>query len=157
MKKCCPGFPIAFFIVFIVAVFIYYKYSFVAISKIDFSNSSFYQTKDEGIAIFQPENEQYTLCFFSSRQKDWQSFFKNKEKKIEILAIDLYQDVFLSGEDLTFLRIGSETMLKLINEFTLQKIPSCFLIKRNENNIMIYEKPKENGIYKLLNWKNNKE
>ena len=129
----------------------------MAISKIDFSKSSFYLTKNEEIAVFQPENERYSLCFFSSRQKDWKDFFEKQNSESQILAIDLYQETFLSEKDLVFLRIGSETLLKLINEFTIKNIPMCFEILKNKENAMLYERPKQNGIYKLLNWKNNKE
>ena len=159
MKKCCPAFPIAFVIIFAVGAFIYYQYSFSAISKIDFSQFPFYYAKEKEVVLFEPKKKQYQLCFFSSNQERGMDFLKEqqiKNPKEEILAVDLYQKDEKQTEGIVFLRIGSKTLLGLIHQFELRDVPQCFFIRQSEESPMLYQRPKEIGIYKLLNFKQQK-
>ncbi|WP_104722260.1 hypothetical protein [Helicobacter mesocricetorum] len=154
MKKCCPGFPIAFIIVFAVGTFLYYQYSFNSISKIYFNQDSFYQEKNGEISLFEPMSEKYQLCFYSSYMPKWKEFLEGKiEQNESILALDMYQLGQNDFKEIIDLKVSSGLMLKLIHEFDIRTFPQCFLIKQNQENLMLYERVKNNGIYKLLNFK----
>lgn len=47
-------------------------------------------------------------------------------------------------------------MLKLIHEFDVRALPQCFLLKQESKDSKLYTHLKENGIYKLVNFKENK-
>lgn len=154
MKKCCPGFPIAFIIVFAVGAFLYYQYSFTSISKIHFDQDSFYEEKDGAINLFEPMSKKYQLCFYSSYTPKWKEFLEGKiEQNESILAIDMYQLGHNDFKEIIDLKVSSGVMLKLIHEFDIRAFPQCFLIKQNQENLMLYERVKDKGIYKLLNFK----
>ena len=155
MKKCCPGFPIAFIIVFAIMIFIYYRYSFLSVSKIDFSVDSFYVSDNKKIDLFIPKDKNYNICFFSSHMESYKEFLsKNLESnKANILAIDFYQLANNQNDRIIDLKIGTNLMLKLIFEFDIRDMPKCFTIETNAKNKMIYERYKDNGFYKLINFR----
>ncbi|AWI34048.1 hypothetical protein LS72_004325 [Helicobacter apodemus] len=154
MKKCCPGFSIAFIIVFAVGAFLYYQYSFTSVSKIYFNQDSFYEEEDGEVNLFEPMSEKYQLCFYSSYMPKWEEFLKSKIKQNEsILAIDMYQLGQNNSKEIIDLKVSSGVMLKLIHEFDIRMLPQCFLIKQNQENLMLYQRVKNKGIYKLLNFK----
>lgn len=155
MKKCCPSFPIAFIIVFALGAFLYYQYSFRAVSKINFKENGFFiQKDDKGIEYFEPKDLEYQLCFYSSHQENWKDFLNQQSKDYQnkILAVDLYQSGIIQDNKIVNLKVGSHGLLELINRFEIKKVPICFKIKQNKEKKELYEKPKENGVYKLFNF-----
>lgn len=162
MKKCCLGLPIAFVVIFVIGAFLYYQYSFTSVSKINFNEDSFYQQESGAMNLFVPQTSQYKLCFYSSfATKSEEFLFQNMQQNLTLLAIDLYQQGQNSknGENLVELKISSALMLKLIHEFDVRALPQCFVLKQDSKDSKIYTHLKENGIYKLLNFKekNHKE
>lgn len=86
-------------------------------------------------------------------------FKKNTQENIILLALDLYQQGRNAKKDvynLVELRISSVLMLKLIHEFDVRRLPQCFLLNQESKNSKLYISLKENGIYKLVNFKENK-
>lgn len=157
MKKCCPGLPLAFVVIFVVGAFLYYQYSFTSVSKINFSEDSFYQKQEDSINSFEPQDSQYKLCFYSSFSPNSTDFLtKNIQETPILLAIDFYQQNQETQKyipNLVELKISSNLMLKLIHEFDLRVLPQCFLLKRESKDSKLYIHLKENGIYKLMNFK----
>lgn len=157
MKKCCPGLPLAFVVIFVIGAFLYYQYSFTSVSKINFSEDSFYQKQEDSISLFEPQDSQYKLCFYSSFSQNSADFLtKNIQETPILLAIDFYQQNQETQKhipNLVELKISSNLMLKLIHEFDLRVLPQCFLLKRESKDSKLYIHLKENGIYKLMNFK----
>ena len=72
------------------------------------------------------------------------------------MAIDFYQQNQETQKhipNLVELKISSNLMLKLIHEFDLKVLPQCFLLKQESKDSKLYIHLKENGIYKLVNFK----
>ena len=155
MKKCCPGFPIAFIVVFVVGAFLYYYYSFSAVAEVDFKNNSFYATNNQKMFLFEPKDKEYKMCFFSSYVPKWQEALelKSKKTKLTVLAVDLYQQGESYASNVINLKVSSEVMLSLVHKFELKAIPRCFIIKQDKENLILYRHLKSSGIYKILNFK----
>ncbi|CAM2852685.1 hypothetical protein [Helicobacter burdigaliensis] len=155
MKKCCPSFPIAFIVIFAIGAFLYYQYSFSSVLKINFKENGFFIQKEKEIEFFEPKELEYHLCFYSSHQENWKEFLIQQSKKYQnkILAIDLYQNGNIQDNKIVNLKVSSRGLLNLINGFEIKQVPLCFALKQNKENPYSYEKLKENGIYKLLNFK----
>lgn len=151
MKKCCPGFPIAFMIVFIIGAFLYYFYSFKSIAEIDFGKDVFYQTKGEEISLFEPKATKYQLCFYSSYIPKWEETLALKQN-IPLLALDIYQQGEIQKHSVFNLKVSSEILLKLIHNFNLRDLPKCFIIAQDKENSMVYRYLRDDGIYKVLNF-----
>ncbi|MDE5926331.1 MAG: hypothetical protein K2G68_06445 [Helicobacter sp.] len=160
MKKCCPGLPIAFIVVFAIGAFLYYQYAFTSVSKINFNEDSFYQYQENTMSLFEPKSSQYKLCFYTSFTPQSTEFLrKNIQENLILLALDLYQQGENAKKDvhnLIELRISSALMLKLIHEFDVRTLPQCFLLNQESKNSKLYISLKESGIYKLVNFKENK-
>lgn len=153
MKKCCPGVPIAFILVFAIMILVYYRYSFSAVSKIDFSLDTFYENNQDKIDLFTPKSKSYNLCFFSSSMENYENFLIKNSNKEKVLAIDFYQMANIDNKQITNIKIGSQLMLKLIFEFDIRKLPQCFIINANKENNMLYERLRDDGFYKLINFR----
>lgn len=157
MKKCCPGLPIAFVVIFAVGAFLYYQYSFTSVSKINFNEDSFYQTQEDVMSLFVPQSPQYKICFYSSfAPKSTELLAQNMQENLILLAIDLYQQGQNAQENipnLVELKISSTLMLKLIHEFDVRVLPQCFILKQDDKDSKLYTHIKENGVYKLVNFK----
>ncbi|MDA3967514.1 MULTISPECIES: hypothetical protein [Helicobacter] len=155
MKKCCPGFPIAFIIVFAIMIFLYYRYSFLSVSHINFSIDSFYASKNDKLELFIPKDKSYNLCFYSSYIESYKDFLaKNlQSNNANILAIDFYQLANNDDNRIVDLKISTNLMLKLIFEFDIKDMPKCFNIEANADNKMIYKSYKNDGFYKLINFR----
>lgn len=155
MKKCCPGFPIAFIVVFVVGAFLYYYYSFNAVAEVDFKKTSFYATQQQEMSLFEPKEKQYKMCFFSSYLPQWQEFLETESQstKTTLLALDLYQQGESEKNNVINLKVSSEGMLSLIHKFDIKAIPQCFILTQDKENLILYRYLKSNGIYKLLNFK----
>jgi len=115
--------------------FAYYNHKFSQYNFIDFKKTVLYSNN----AVFQASAEEYAVIIYSSKKDDYKSAVKAlKNKKIPIIAIDLFMENRGSTENVIFLTAGTNTLLKLIHRFAIRKVPSFFLIKR-EN---------KNGLYK---------
>lgn len=160
MKKCCPGLPIIFVVIFVISAFLYYQYSFTSVSKINFNEDSFYQKEEDAVNLFIPKFPQYKLCFYSSfTLKSAEFLAQNMQQDIVLLMIDLYQqgqNSQINKQNLIELKISSTLMLKLIHEFDVRALPQCFILKQDRKDSKLYTHLKENGIYKLVNFKENK-
>ena len=160
MKKCCPGLPLVFVIVFIVGAFLYYQYSFTSTSKINFNEDSFYQKQDDSISLFVPQSSRYKLCFYSSFTPNFIEFLTKNTQESPTLAIDFYQqgqEMQKHIKNLIELKISSTLMLKLIHEFDVKILPQCFIVKQDSKDSKLYTYLIENGIYKLVNFRENEK
>ncbi len=119
----------------IALAFAYYNHKFSQYNFIDFKKSVLYSDK----TVFSPVHEKYAVVIYSSKRGDLKkALAKIESKNIPVIAIDLFMEKRGSSEHVTFLTAGTNTLLSLIHRFAIRKVPSFFLIKR-EN---------ENGLYK---------
>ncbi len=115
----------------IAGAFAYYNYTFSKYKFIDFKQFTFYKTND----IFTPNKERYLVVFFSSKEPHSSEKIAKLKLKNPILAIDYYNTKTKSIEGVTFLRSGTNTMLKFIQRFNIYDVPVVFVIKRVKNTL----------------------
>ncbi|RUM66251.1 MAG: hypothetical protein DSZ03_01440 [Sulfurimonas sp.] len=115
----------------IAAAFAYFNYKFSEYKFIDFGEWVFY-TQNE---IFDPASERYIVLFFSSKSPDTVTQIKNAKSSYPIIAVDYYQQRIASNAKVTFLRCGTNTMLKFIQRFNIYKSPSVFIIKKSKEKL----------------------
>ncbi|MEA2111319.1 MAG: hypothetical protein U9P71_04660 [Campylobacterota bacterium] len=115
----------------IAAAFAYFNYKFSEYKFINFNEWVFYSQKE----IFTPIDERYIVIFFSSKSPNTVQLIKESKSNYPIIAIDYYQQSFSSKKNITFLRSGTNTMLKLIQRFNIYKSPSVFIIKKNKDKL----------------------
>lgn len=110
----------------IAIAFAYFNYKFQEYKFIDFSKWLVYEQGK----IFVPDEERYLLVFYSSKQSGNVENINKLHPTYKILAIDYYQQDFQSSENVTFVRSGTNTILKIIQRFNIYKAPSVFIIKK---------------------------
>jgi len=115
----------------IAAAFAYFNYKFSEYKFIDFDQWVFYTQKE----IFTPSAERYIVLFFSSKSPNTLEHIKNSKSSYPIIAIDYYQQRIASDVNVTFLRSGTNTMLKFIQRFNIYKSPSVFIIKKSKEKL----------------------
>jgi len=115
----------------IAAAFAYFNYKFSEYKFIDFNEWVFYTQQD----VFTPSAERYIVIFFSSKSPDTVALIKNSKSSYPIIAIDYYQQRIASNARVTFLRSGTNTMLKFIQRFNIYKSPSVFIIKKSKEKL----------------------
>ena len=110
----------------IAGAFAYYNYTFSKFKFIDFKQFVFYKSSD----IFIPDKERYIVVFFSSKEPYAVEKISKLKLKNPILALDYYNTKTKSIDNVTFLRSGTNTMLKFIQRFNIYDEPVVFVIKR---------------------------
>jgi len=110
----------------IAGAFAYYNYKFSQFKFFNFKDNIFYQKKD----IFVPKEEKYTVLIYSSNMSNADKLIKKIKTKNKILAIDLYQQRFVTKDNTIFITSGMNTLLKLIQQFNIYNIPVVFDIKK---------------------------
>lgn len=110
----------------IAIAFAYFNYKFQEYKFIDFSQWLVYEKGQ----IFTPDEERYLVVFYSSKQTGTIENLNKIRPKYKILAIDYYQQDFPSNEHVTYVRSGTNTILKIIQRFNIYKTPSVFIIRK---------------------------
>jgi hypothetical protein len=110
----------------IAGAFAYYNYKFAQFQFINFKEFHFYTSND----VFIPKKEQYIVVFFSSKEPNAVQKISKLDLHYPILAIDYYNTAIQSSSHVTFLRSGTNTILKFIQRFNIYDEPSMFFIKR---------------------------
>ncbi len=110
----------------IAGAFAYYNYKFSQFKFFNFKDNIFYQKKD----IFVPKEEKYTVLIYSSNMSNADKLIKKIKTENKILAIDLYQQRFVTKNNTIFITSGMNTLLKLIQQFNIYNIPVVFDIKK---------------------------
>ncbi|HIC43381.1 MAG TPA: hypothetical protein EYO73_03550 [Sulfurimonas sp.] len=110
----------------IAIAFAYFNYKFQEYKFIDFDKWLVYKKAD----IFKPTEEQYLVVFYSSKKSGTIENLNKLRPKYKILAIDYYQQNFPSNENVTYVRSGTNTILKIVQRFNIYKTPSVFIIKK---------------------------
>lgn len=110
----------------IAIAFAYFNYKFQEYKFINFNEWLVYE---QG-TIFIPDEERYLIIFYSSKQAGNVENINKLNTKYKILAIDYYQQDFPSHEKVTFVRSGTNTILKIIQRFNIYTTPSVFIIKK---------------------------
>ena len=110
----------------IAGAFAYYNYKFSQFKFFNFKDNIFYQKKD----IFVPKEEKYTVLIYSSNMSNADKLIKKIKTENKILAIDLYQQRFVTKDNTIFITSGMNTLLKLIQQFNIYNIPVVFDIKK---------------------------
>ena len=110
----------------VAGAFAYFNYKFSEYKFIDFGKWIYYTKND----IFKPNKERYMVIFYSSKMQDSEKLINSFESKYPILAIDMYQQEFNNKDNITYLRTGTNTLLKTIQRFNIYNAPSVFIIKR---------------------------
>jgi hypothetical protein len=110
----------------IAIAFAYFNYKFQEYKFIDFNKWLVY----EKAQIFTPDEERYLVVFYSSKQTGTVENLNKLRPKHKILAIDYYQQDFSSNEHVTYVRSGTNTILKIIQRFNIYKTPSVFIIRK---------------------------
>ncbi|MDK9692737.1 MAG: hypothetical protein OEL19_00650 [Sulfurimonas sp.] len=115
----------------IAAAFAYFNYKFSEYKFIDFKEFVFYEQKD----IFTPNEENYIIIFYSSKDREAPKLLAQTRLNYKILAIDYYNQAFENTQNTTFLRSGTKTSLGFIQRFNIYESPSIFLIKKTKEQI----------------------
>jgi hypothetical protein len=115
----------------IAGAFAYYNYKFSQFQFINFKEFHFYTSND----IFTPKEERYIVVFFSSKEPNAAQKIAKLQLNHPILAIDYYNTAIQSSKHVTFLRSGTNTILKFIQRFNIYNEPSMFFIKKVNNNL----------------------
>lgn len=110
----------------IASAFAYFNYTFQKYKIVDFDTLVLY-SEDE---LFSPEEERYTVLFYSSKISGFQERIRSVSSDYTILAIDLYQERPPNEENIIYLSAGTNTLLKFIQQMNIYKIPVLFDIKR---------------------------
>ncbi len=110
----------------IAIAFAYFNYKFQEYKFIDFSQWLVY----EKAQIFTPDEERYLVVFYSSKQTGTVENLNKLRAKHKILAIDYYQQDYPSNQHVTYVRSGTNTILKIIQRFNIYKVPSVFIIRK---------------------------
>lgn len=110
----------------IAGAFAYFNYKFSEYKFIDFSEWVFYEKQE----IFTPDAERYVVVFFSSKNPKTVETLSAASANYPVIAIDLYQQRFESGESIRFIAGGSNTVLKFVQRFNIYHVPSVFIIKK---------------------------
>ena len=110
----------------IAIAFAYFNYKFQEYKFIDFDKWLVYKKAD----VFTPTEEQYLVVFYSSKKAGTVENLNKLRPKYKILAIDYYQQNFPSNEHVTYVRSGTNTILKIVQRFNIYKTPSVFIIKK---------------------------
>lgn len=110
----------------IAIAFAYFNYKFQEYKFIDFNKWLLYEKGK----IFVPSEEKYLVVFYSSKKSGTVENLNRLRPKYKILAIDYYQQDFKSNEHVTYVRSGTDTILKIIQRFNIYKTPSVFIIKK---------------------------
>lgn len=110
----------------IAIAFAYFNYKFQEYKFIDFDKWLVYKKAD----VFKPTEEQYLVVFYSSKKAGTVENLNKLRPKYKILAIDYYQQNFPSNEHVTYVRSGTNTILKIVQRFNIYKTPSVFIIKK---------------------------
>jgi hypothetical protein len=115
----------------IAGTFAYFNYKFSEYKFIDFNKWILYTQKD----IFKPSQDYYLLLMYSSKDKTSIDKLKKYKSQYPILAIDYYQKSFKSDSNVTYLRTGTNTLLKIIQRFNIYDLPSTLIIKKFKDNL----------------------
>ncbi len=115
----------------IAGAFAYYNYTFSRFKFIDFKRFVFYKSND----IFMPKKKRYIVVFFSSKEPYSVKKITNLKLNDPILAIDYYNTRIDSVANVTFLRSGTDTMLKFIQRFNIYDEPVVFIIKQERKTL----------------------
>jgi len=112
----------------IAGAFAYFNYKFSEYKFINFTEWTFYKQK----TLFEPSAERYIVVFYSSNTPGTVAYL-NKVKKTDypIVAIDYYQNTAPSGDNIEFVKSGTNTTLKFIQRFNIYHTPSVFIIKKS--------------------------
>lgn len=116
----------------IAGAFAYFNYKFSEFKFVNFDEWVFYTQND----LFKPDKEIYIVLFYSSKQDDFvQQLQKKHHTAYPVIAIDYYQQVYDNTEEVTFLRSGTNTVLKFIQRFNVYEVPTVFLIKKTKDSL----------------------
>ena len=110
----------------IAIAFAYFNYKFQEYKFINFNEWLVYKKAD----VFTPTEEQYLVVFYSSKKAGTIENLNKLRPKYKILAIDYYQQNFPSNKHVTYVRSGTNTILKIVQRFNIYKTPSVFIIKK---------------------------
>jgi hypothetical protein len=110
----------------IAAAFAYFNYKFSEFKFINFKEWVFYEKTD----IFTPKAENYVVIFYSSNKPGATKAIQEAKSKYPILAVDYYQHAVVSTDKVTFIKSGTNTLLKLIQRFNIYNVPTVFIIKK---------------------------
>ena len=125
---------------FIASVFAYYNYKFSQYATIDFKEWIFY-TKDD---IFIPKQDRYFFVVISSRDGVSEKIIEvfHNEFDGEVVVLDIYQDSQnLDRDGVTYLRAGTDNILKVIQRFNIYEVPVFFEIKKFQGNLYKQDSP----------------
>jgi len=107
----------------------YFHYKFSTYKFLNFKEITLYTKED----IFIPDKEKYALILYSSKKDSLQDLLKKvKTEEYSVLAIDFSQKIRENGEGYVGVTGGYNQLLKVINRFHLEHIPSILIIKREK-------------------------
>jgi len=110
----------------IAGAFAYFNYKFSEYKFIDFNKWILYTNKD----IFIPKEDEYLLIIYSSKDRFSKDSIEKLNADYHILALDYYQQSFEPISNVTHLRTGTNTLLKIIQRFNIYDVPSALIIKK---------------------------
>ena len=113
----------------IAVAFGYYNYKYSQYRFINFKETILY-TKSR---IFEPKKDRYVVVVYSSHMGEITPSLEPLARQNTVLAIDLYQKRRENGKGIVYATAGTNTLLKIIHRFHIRKVPSYFLIERQND------------------------
>jgi hypothetical protein len=115
----------------IAAAFAYFNYKFSEYKFIDFKEFVFYEKS----AIFFPKEQKYIVVFYSSKEPHVMQDLAKLDLGYPLLAIDYYNKSIPNTQHTTFLRSGTNTVLKFVQRFNIYNVPSIFFITKYKDSL----------------------
>jgi hypothetical protein len=115
----------------IAAAFAYFNYKFSEYKFINFKEFVFYEKS----AIFFPKEQKYIVVFYSSKEPHVIQELAKLNLGYPLLAIDYYNQVAPNTQHTTFLRSGTNTVLKFVQRFNIYNVPSIFFITKHKDSL----------------------
>jgi hypothetical protein len=131
----------------IAGAFAYYNYKFSQFKFIDFTEFITYTKKD----IFSPKEEKYLVIIYNSKDELSSEKLKKIKSNSPIILLDYYQvinDFSIGDSNITSIKAGTETFLRIVHRFNIYNLPSLFFIKKVKDNLY----KQDSDVYNLNNF-----
>jgi len=132
----------------IAGAFAYYNYKFSQFKFINFDEFVLYEKN----SIFHPQSNEYLFIIYSSKDGISLKKLQQIESDSPIILLDYYQKISnrtIGDLNVTEVKTGTNTFLKIVQRFNIYELPTLFYIKRE--NDKLYKQ--DSDIYKLSDFR----
>lgn len=117
---------------FVATAYFYFDYRYSRFSSVDFNEIVFYGKEN----LFTPNEDRYTVYFFSSKMGEVEKRVANVESRYKILAIDIYQNRdFEDSENVLYVSSGVNSLIAFIHTFKIKQVPVLFELEKYRGSV----------------------